>query len=81
VKKAYFVPMEKKHEAQVLQDISLSPSERVLRMFELMEALSFLRKYEPIQVSEGGVVVTLKRRKDGKGTGGTLGTSGTCYDS
>ena len=53
MRKAYFVPLERKQEAQVLQDISLTPRERVLRMFELMEALSFLRKHEPIQVSEG----------------------------
>jgi hypothetical protein len=44
MKKAVFVPLDKKKEAQVLEDISLTPQQRVDRMFELMEALLYLQR-------------------------------------
>lgn len=66
MKKAQFIPMEKKNEHQVLQDIALTPQERVWNMFELMEALSFLQKSKPIEVAESRNCIILKRRNDGK---------------
>jgi len=62
MKKAFFVSMEKKNELQVLEDISLTPQQRVWRMFELMEALSFLKKEKPVEITEGMVCITLKRK-------------------
>ena len=68
MKKALFVPLKNKGDYQVLKDISLTPQERVWNMFDLMEALSYLRKEKPVEVKaeHGLTYITLKRRIDGK---------------
>jgi hypothetical protein len=55
-KKAVFVPLVKKKEEQVLEDISLTPQQCVDRMFELIDALLYVQKeYMLLEKESGGL--------------------------
>ncbi|MEQ8424870.1 MAG: hypothetical protein RIA63_09165 [Cyclobacteriaceae bacterium] len=59
MKKAEFIPFENKKDAQVLYDISLTPQQRVDRMFELIDAtLYFQKEYTRLHKKNA---ITLKR--------------------
>jgi hypothetical protein len=60
MKKAVFVQLENKKDAQVLADISLTPQQRVDRMFELIDALLYLQKEYVLLEKEN--CITLRRR-------------------
>ncbi len=59
MKKAVFVPFDKKKEAQVMEDISLTPQQRVDRMFDLIDALLYLQKEYTLLEKEN--CITLRR--------------------
>jgi hypothetical protein len=60
MKKAVFVPLENKKDAQVIADMALTPQQRVDKMFELIDALLPLQK-EYILVDKENCI-TLKRK-------------------
>lgn len=61
MRKATFVPIEKKKDALIAYEASLSKKERIDRMFELIEATMHLqKKYVFIPPKNS---ITLKRRK------------------
>lgn len=62
-RKAEWIPLDRKKEAQVLEDISMTPQERVDRMFDLIDLMLSLQK-EYIDIPPKNSI-TLKRRSGG----------------
>jgi hypothetical protein len=61
MRKARFVPLEKKQETQILFDASLSGQQRIDRMFELIDALMKLRPFDRPAAKPNSI--TLKRKR------------------
>lgn len=60
MKKAFFIPFENKKDDQIRSDMSLSPQERVDRMFDLVDSLIYLQKDYILPHKEN--YITLKKR-------------------
>jgi hypothetical protein len=62
MKKIELIDLQKKKDDQVLQDISLSPAERFVRMFDLIEfCFAFSRLPKMNSEIKGMTVITLKK--------------------
>ena len=60
MKKAEFVPFEQKKDAQIAQDMALTPQQRVDRMFEMIDTLIHLQKQYVLPEREN--CITLHRK-------------------
>jgi hypothetical protein len=61
--KIQIIDKDKKKDAQVLQDISMTPSQRFIRMFDLIEfCIAFSRNQEPTVENNVTSVITLKKK-------------------
>ena len=60
MRKAVFIPLSEKKDAQVLMDISLSPQQRVDRMFDLIDQLINLQKEYILPEKENCITLTRK---------------------
>lgn len=61
--KIQLLDIDKKKDAQVIDDISLTPSQRFMRMFELIEFCAlFSRGAKTPLDKEGWTVITLKKK-------------------
>ena len=61
--KVQIIDREKKKEAQVLQDMSMTPTQRFIRMFDIIEfCIAFSRyPHEPMD-DTNATVITLKKK-------------------
>lgn len=63
-KKIKLIDIDKKKDAQVLEDISLTPSQRFVRMFELIEFCAQFSHGDNVPLGKDGrTVITLKKKK------------------
>jgi hypothetical protein len=63
MKKIELIDLKIKKEGQVLQDISLTPSERFVRMFDLIEFCIAFSRFPQIPIDKNDFnVITLKKR-------------------
>ena len=61
--KIQLIDIDKKKDAQILQDIAMTPSERFVRMFDLIEfGLAFSQFRKIPEDREGWTTFTLKKR-------------------
>lgn len=61
--KIKLVDRDKKKDDQVLQDISMTPEQRFVRMFDLIEfCIEFSRDPKPPLDKKGCTIITLKRK-------------------